>query len=74
MDDKIQEITNALYKKAVGYSYEEVIKEFVVTDEDGEKLVKKKQTTKNVPPDISASKMFLEIIGEQNNYQNLSDE
>ncbi len=56
--DKI-DLEQALIKKALGYDATEVVEEYVG---DGEeiKLSKKKVTTKNVPPDMSALKFLLD--------------
>ena len=56
--DKI-DLEQALIKKALGYDATEVVEEYVG---DGEeiKLSKKKVTTKNVPPDMSALKLLLD--------------
>jgi 5-bromo-4-chloroindolyl phosphate hydrolysis protein len=54
-------IEKSLLKKAFGYNYKEVIEEYSV-DDDGQRLTKKKVTTKNVPPDISAVKFLLEEL------------
>ena len=64
MDDYkkyIDKIEKSLLKKALGYQYKEVIEEYSI-GEDGEKLSKKKITTKDVPPDISAVKLLLEEL------------
>ena len=70
--DKIQK---SLIKKAIGYQYKEVIEEYSVA-EDGEKLTKKKITTKDVPPDLTAVKMFLDSINitTDENLEQMSDE
>ena len=81
MDNSIEfekyknKIEKALLKKAFGYNYKEVIEEYVV-DESGQKLSKRKVTTKNVPPDISAVKFLLEEISQNSSvdYANLSDD
>ena len=68
-------IEKSLIKKALGYQYKEVIEEYTI-GEDGEKLSKKKITTKDVPPDISAVKLLLESLNLSQNidFDNLSDE
>ena len=68
-------IEKALLKKAFGYNYKEVIEEYSV-DEAGQKLTKKKITTKNVPPDISAVKLLLEGLSDSAgvDYTNLTDD
>lgn len=68
--DKIQK---SLMKKALGYRYNEVIEEYTI-GEDGEKLSKKKVTTKDVPPDIAAVKLLLDSLNvEHNDFENMSD-
>ena len=63
------EIKKAILKVALGYAVEEVTEEYGV--EDGElKLVKRKETRKDVPPDLKAVKL---LIGEKD-YSLLSDE
>ncbi len=62
-DIKEKKVKNALIKRALGYDSEEVIEEYVKTDE-GVVLTKKKVTRKNVPPDVSALKILLECEGE----------
>ncbi len=64
-----KEIKNAIIKVALGYSLEEVTEEYGV--ENGElKLVKRKETKKDVPPDLKAVKL---LLGEKD-YSALSDE
>lgn len=71
-DDKLN---NALFSKAVGCTTSEVVEEYALDDQDGSMhLVKKKVTTKKLPPDISAVKTLLEFYGTQNKFENLSDE
>lgn len=63
-DNKIvvkNKIEKSLLKKALGYNYKEIVDEYVI-DEDGQKLTKRKITTKNVPPDISAVKLLLDEL------------
>ncbi|MDE5722120.1 MAG: hypothetical protein K2K28_03565 [Clostridia bacterium] len=63
-----EEIKTALKKCAVGFGTSEVVEEFSV--EDGElKLIKKKVTRRDVPPDIKAVKLLMDGGTEQ-----LSDE
>ena len=57
--ERRESVKEALTKCAVGLSASEVIEEFAV--EDGElKLVKKKVTRREIPPDIKAVKLLLE--------------
>ncbi|MDE6000929.1 MAG: hypothetical protein K2N33_04800 [Clostridia bacterium] len=56
------EVKDALKKCAVGFGTSEVVEEFTV--EDGElKLVKKKVTRRDIPPDIKAVKLLLDGSG-----------
>ncbi|MBR2498928.1 MAG: hypothetical protein IKB67_04385 [Clostridia bacterium] len=57
--DLQSDFKKALVKKALGYDVTETVEEYS-GGEDGVKLVKKKVTKKNVPPDITALKMLLE--------------
>lgn len=53
------ELKRAALKRAVGYTAEETVEEYAM--QDGELvLVKRRVTTKDVPPDISAVKMLLD--------------
>ncbi|MCL2176808.1 MAG: hypothetical protein FWB72_02520 [Firmicutes bacterium] len=60
-----------MFKKAVGFSYEEVVEEFVVKD-GAEVLTKRKVTTKQTPPDVSAAKIVIET-GGGDDIDNLSE-
>ena len=68
---KESDIKNAIIKRAFGYDTTEIIEEYS-GDESGVKLVKRKVTTKNVPPDITALKLLLD--DQPNDISNLSDE
>ena len=54
------DLENALIKKALGYDATEVVEEYSSDGEGEVKLLKKKVTTKNVPPDMSALKFLLD--------------
>lgn len=69
-DEKINDI---LLKRAFGYSSEEVIEEF--QDDNGDlKLIKRKVTKKDIPPDITAVKILLEKKCDEFDFSNMSDE
>lgn len=63
---------DTLYKKGVGYTTEEVVEEYASEDKGGE-LLKRKVTIKNVPPDVTALKAYLEIAKQNNEFDSLSD-
>ena len=60
-------VKEAVLKVALGYSLKEVTEEYGV--EDGE-LVKRKETLKDVPPDLKAAKLLL----EEDDYTAFTDE
>ena len=63
------EIRAAIMKVALGFSVGEVTEEYGV--EDGElKLVKRKETKKDIPPDLKAVKLLM----DEKDYSLLSDE
>ena len=67
MQDK--QLNEAILKVALGYSVEEVTEEYGV--ENGElKLVKRRETKKDIPPDLKAMKLLL----DDKDYSALSDE
>ena len=60
---KAEKINSALRKKAVGYTSNETVEEYALVD--GQMvLVKRKITTKENPPDVTACKLLLELSGE----------
>lgn len=66
-----EQLNDAIKKVAMGYSLQEVTEEYGV--EDGEvKLLKRKETRKDVPPDLKAVKMLLEESGQD--FSSMSDE
>ncbi len=54
------DLQEALFKKALGYDVTEIVEEYVGDNEGEIKLSKKKITTKNVPPDMTALKILLD--------------
>ena len=75
MDSKKQnKLKKALKLRALGYAVEEVTEEYLGDGEGGVKLVKKKVVKKNVPPDVTAVKLLIELDGESEDIKALSDE
>lgn len=62
-------VKDAVLKVALGYSLKEVTEEYSA-DDGGLKLVKRKETVKDVPPDLKAVK----LLWEEQDYSRLSDE
>ncbi|MBD5131947.1 MAG: hypothetical protein HDT28_05080 [Clostridiales bacterium] len=63
------DILDAVVKRACGYEAQEVVEEYAVVDGSLE-LVKRKITTKDVPPDMTAAKMLF----DNNEVSDLTDE
>lgn len=51
----------AIIKRALGYDSKEIVEEYVKGEEGEIVLSKKKVTIKNVPPDVSALKILLDL-------------
>jgi hypothetical protein len=52
---------DVLLKKAKGYQVVETTQEYTIDEDGNKKLLKEKVSKKNVPPDISAIKTYLEV-------------
>ncbi|MBO4412449.1 MAG: hypothetical protein J5779_00320 [Clostridia bacterium] len=68
-------IATALFKKAVGYDFEESVEEFCV-NENGE-MVKNKEkiNKKHLPPDVPAVKALFELcVTDTGKYDNMTEE
>ena len=70
MDEQILE---ALRKKALGYTYDEIQEEYSVNEDGDSILTKKKIVKKYCPPDSVALKAYLELAPEKS-YDKMSDE
>lgn len=76
LKNSLEDIVNALTKKARGYDSKEVVEEFAFDENSDERIVKKKITTKVVPPDVSAVKVLLELENNlhSQNFEQLTDQ
>ena len=77
IDEKdTEKLTKSLFKKAVGYTVDEVVEEYVNGEEsENLRLIKRKITKKHIPPDISAVKALLETSDDNfDKYRAMSDE
>ncbi|MGN1208338.1 MAG: hypothetical protein ACI4TI_02615 [Christensenellales bacterium] len=74
-EDYNKKLNKALVKRALGYLNKEVTEEFCKEDEGKMVLTKRKVTKKNIPPDIMAVKVLLEMYSDNKdlNFENLSD-
>ena len=66
MQDKVRD---AVLKVALGFTVEEVTEEYDARDGEG-KLVRRRETHKDIPPDLKAVRLLL----EGTDYSALSDE
>ncbi len=75
--DYNKKLNKALIKRALGYLNKEVTEEFCKEDE-GQKMIltKRKVTKKNIPPDMTAVRVLLEMQQESKeiDFANMSDE
>lgn len=75
MDNKDKEdVKKALKKRAYGYDSTEVTEEYAENDDGSVRLIKRKVVSKNVPPDVSAVKLLLDIEGESGGISSMTDE
>lgn len=75
MDNRdIDGVKSALKKRAFGYDSTEVTEEYTEGEDGSVRLIKRKVVSKNVPPDVSAVKLLLEIDGTGDDITLLSDE
>jgi len=71
-----KKLNKALIKRALGYLNKEVTEEFCKEDKGKMVLTKRKVTKKNVPPDITAVKVLLEMYADDRSldFEKMSDE
>jgi len=68
-------IAKALFKKAVGYDFEESVEEFCVNESGDMIKNKKKVNKKHLPPDVPAVKALFELCGSpEGKYDNMTEE
>ena len=67
-------LKSAIYKKALGYKSEEIVKEFAKNSDGELELIKQKTSTKHNAPDMSAAKIVLEWGALLDEYANMSIE
>ena len=64
----------ALKKRALGYDSTEVTEEYQEKEDGSVRMVKRKVVSKNVPPDVTALKLYLDMQNESEDIKTLSDE
>ena len=75
-DNSEELLKKALLKKARGFIVEEIVEESVRNEENSSLcLVKRKTTTKEIPPDMNAIKFLIEMENlSKDRYSNMTDE
>ncbi len=68
--DEKESMEEALIRNAIGYDVQEITEEYSLENE----LVKRKVTTKHMPPDMSALKTLIELKSEEGDLSKMSDE
>lgn len=62
-DSLVDDLKNSIKKRALGYTWEEVVQEKVMDEGSGEMVVvKEKVTTKHVPPDLGSAHLLLKNL------------
>ncbi len=77
IDEKdAEKLTKSLFKKATGYTVDEVVEEYANGEDSQDlRLIKRKITKKHIPPDISAVKALMETTEDNfEKYRKMSDE
>lgn len=59
-------------RRATGYDFTEVTEEYGENKEGELTVLKKKVVTKNLPPDVSALKLLIDIEGEEDDVMKMS--
>ena len=67
-------LKKALKKRALGYDLQEVTEEYTENEDGSVRLIKRKVVSKNVPPDVSAAKLLIELQGDDLGLKTLTDE
>lgn len=70
---KNSDVMSTLLKRAMGYTVEEIVEEYAGEERGGE-LIKRKVTTKPVPPDITALKTYIELSRQDDGYASMTDD
>lgn len=68
-----EQLMSALTRRAIGYTTEDVVEEYSV-DEGKVSLVKRKVSSKEYPPDLSAINVLLELMDNNQKLSDMSDD
>ncbi len=69
-----EKILKKLLRRAEGYTQTETQREYVIEEDGSRRAVKEKVVEKEVPPDVQALKIYLELTEYRSEFENMSDE
>ena len=72
-DVSVDDVHRLLIKKAFGYTVQEEVEEYSSDGEDRLKLIKRKVTTKHIPPDLASARAVLEYLSADIDYTKMTD-
>lgn len=73
MEQDKEAVMRALARRAMGYTTEEIVEEYSV-DNGKLSLVKRKVASKEYPPDLSAINTLLDLMEDNKNISDMTDE
>jgi hypothetical protein len=69
-----EKILKNLLKRAEGYVQRESQVEYQIDEDGNKRAIKERVTEKEVPPDVQALKIYLELTNFKSEFENMSDE
>ena len=69
-----EKILKKLLRRAEGYTQTETQREYVIEEDGSRRAVKEKVVEKEVPPDVQALKIYLELTEYRSEFENMSDD
>ena len=69
-----EKILKKLLRRAEGYTQTETQREYVIEEDGSRRAVKERVVEKEVPPDVQALKIYLELTEYRSEFENMSDE
>ena len=68
-----EKMLETLFKKAIGFTVEEITTEYALDEDGNRKAIKEKSAIKYYPPDISAMKAYIELKGRESKFDSMTD-
>lgn len=63
-----------LYKRAEGFLQTETTTEYVIDENGVKRPIKERTTSKEMPPDVQAFKLYMELTDYKSEFEGMSDE